>query len=133
MSLNTAETQVGRIEPPSVAPAVTGWLLYLCLLLTIVYPAMTLYHIVTHTLPSLFAGHSVRFIFLYSVYYLIFGALAVFSFVAGMKLWLVRPGAVRLVRLWLWTYLFANFAYFGLWLAIAKHPNSLSLAEMGWY
>ena len=94
MLLNTAETQVVGIEPPTVPPAVTGWLLYVCLLLTFVYPLMALYHIVTHTLPSLFAGHSVRFIFLFSVYCIVFTALAVFSFVAGIKLWLVS-GAAR--------------------------------------
>jgi len=59
--------------------------------------------------------------------------MAVLSFTAGLKLCLVRPDAVRFVRRWLWMYLIANFAYFGLWIAIANKPNPLSLAEMGWY
>ena len=67
MSLNTTGTQGARSEP-TVPPAVTGWLLFLCLLLTLVYPATTLYHILTHTLPSLISGHRPAFIFLLSVY-----------------------------------------------------------------
>jgi hypothetical protein len=132
MPLNTPETQATTIEP-TVSPAVTGWLLFLCLLLTLVFPATTLYRVLTHTLPSLFGEHSARSIFLLSVYCAVSSALAVLSFIAGLKLWLVRPGAVRFARRWLWTYLIANFAYFGLWVAIAKHLTSLSLAAMGWY
>jgi hypothetical protein len=132
MSLNTPETQATTIEP-TVPPAVTGWLLFLCLLLTLLFPATTLYGVLTQTLPSLLGGHSARFTFLLSVYSVVFTALAVFSFMAGLKLWLVKPDAVRFARSWLWTYLIANFTYFGLWIAIAKHPNSLSFAQMGWY
>ena len=131
ISLNTTETQATSIEP-TVPPAVTGWLLFLCLLLTLVYPAATFYQVL-HTLPSLFGGHSPRFMFLLSVYCVLFAALAVLSFIAGLKLWLVRPDAVRFARRWLWTYLIANFAYFGLSIAIAKDLNPLSLAQMGWY
>ena len=105
----------------------------MCLLLTLVYPATTLYHILTHTLPSLISGHRPAFIFLLSVYCVVFTALAVFSFVAGLKLWLVKPEAVRFARRWLWTYLIANFAYFVLWIAIAKPHQSFVLAEMAWY
>jgi hypothetical protein len=132
MPLNTTETQATRIEP-TVPPPVTGWLLLLCLLLVLVFPATTLYYILMHTLPSVINGHSPRFIFSLSVYCVVFFGLAVLSFIAGLKLWLVRPDAVRFAKRWLWTYLFTNFAYFGFWLAIAKRPNSLSFAEMGWY
>ena len=132
MSLNSTEPQATRLEP-SITPAVTGWLLCFCLVLTLVYPASTLYHILTYTLPSLFRGHSPKFIFLLSVYCVVFTTLAALSFVAGLRLWLVKPDAVRFARRWLWAFLISNFAYFGLWLGIANRPNSLSLAEMGWY
>ena len=79
-----------------------------------------------------FGGHRPRFILLLSVYCIVFSALAVLSFIAGMKLWLVRPDAIRFVRRWLWTYLIANFAYFGFWIALANKPSPLSLAVMGW-
>jgi len=132
MSLNTAETQATRVQS-AIPPAVTGWLLLFCLILTLVYPATTLYHIVMHTLPSLIGGHAPAFIFLLSVYCVIFTALAVFSFIAGLKLWLVKSEAVRFARSWLWTCLVANFAYFVLCLMIAKPHQSAILAEMGWY
>ena len=129
---NTSENQAATIEPPA-PPAVDGWLLLLCLLLTLVFPATALYHLVTHTLPSLSGEHSARSIFLLIVYCAVSSTLAVLSFIAGLKLWLVRPGAVTFARRWLWSYLIANFAYFGLWVAIEKHLTSLSLAAMGWY
>jgi hypothetical protein len=131
MSVNTKETEVTSIGP-LVHPAVTGWLLFLCLLLVFVYPATTFYDVLTRALPSLFSGHRLRFILLLSVYCIVFAALAVLSFTAGMKLWLLRPDAIRFARRWLWTYLIANFAYFGLWIAIANKPSPLSLAAMGW-
>jgi hypothetical protein len=132
MPLNRTETQAASIEP-TIPPAVTGWLLFLCLLLTLVYPATTLYYVLTDTLPSLVGAHSFSVIFLLSVYCVVFIVLAVFSLIAGVKLWLVRSDALRFARRWLWSYLIANFAYFGLWTAIARHPTSFSLAEMGWY
>jgi hypothetical protein len=131
MSLKTTGIQATDIEP-AIPPPVTGWLLLLCLLLTLVYPATSVYRILK-ALPSFFDGHSPRFIFLLSAYCVVFLGLAVLGFIAGLKLWLVTPDAVRYARRWLWTYLFANFAYFGLWLVSAKHLSSLSVAEMGWY
>lgn len=127
MSSNTAT----RVEP--IQPAVAGWLLFFCLILTLMYPASNLYQIVTNTVPSLIREHSPALVSLLSIYCMIFTALAVFSVIAGLKLWLVRPGAVRFARTWLWTYLVANFAYFVLWLMIAKSTQSGTLAEMGWY
>ena len=97
MPLNATEAQATHIEPP-VPPAVTGWLLFLCLLLTLVFHATALYHILTHTLPSLINGHSPGLTFLLSVYCAAFLGLAVLSFIAGLKLWLVRPDAVRFAR-----------------------------------
>jgi urea transporter len=81
----------------------------------------------------LIRGHSPALVSLLTIYCLISTALAVFSVIAGLKLWLVRPGAVRFVRSWLWTYLVANLAYFVIWLTIGKSPQSVTLAEMGWY
>ena len=95
--VNTAETQAVSIEP-TASEGVTGWLLCLCLLLTFVYPARTLYHILAYTLPTLFSGHGFKLIFLLSVYSIVFISLAVLSFIAGLKLWLVRPGAVIFAR-----------------------------------
>lgn len=132
MSLDTAEAQGTRVEP-AIRPAVTGWLLFFCLILTLIYPTTTLYQVFVHTLPSLIGAHPPAFIFLLSAYCVVFTGLAVFSFIAGLKLWLVKPGAVGFARIWLWTNLVTNFVYFALWLTIAKPHQSAILAEMGWF
>jgi hypothetical protein len=132
MSLNTAETQAIRSDP-TVPPEVTGWLLFLCLNLTLVYPATTLYHILTHTVPTLIRSQNPAFTVLLSVYSITFTTVAVLSFIAGLNLWLVKPHAVRFARRQLWTYLITNIAYFVFWVVVAKPHQSLSLAEMGWY
>ena len=79
------------------------------------------------------AGRGPAVILLLSVYSVVFTTLAVFSFLAGLKLWLIKPHAVRFARRWLWTYLIANMGYFLFWILVAKPHQSLSLAEMGWY
>jgi hypothetical protein len=132
MSLNTAETQAIRSDP-TVSQAVAGWLLFLCLRLTLVYPAATLYHILTRTVPTLIRSQNPASTSLLSVYSIAFTTVAVLSFIAGLKLWLVKPGAVTFARRWLWTYLIANIAYFVFWVIVVKPHQSLSLAEMGWY
>jgi len=116
-----------------IQAGVGGWLLFFCLNLTFVYPATSLYQIVTHIVPRLMGRHNPTFIFLLSVDCVASTALAVFGFLAGLKLWLVKPKAVRFARSWLWTYLVTNFAYFALWLMIAKPHESTILAAMGWY
>ena len=77
--------------------------------------------------------HKPAFIVLLGVYCVVFTAVAIFSFIAALKLWLMKPEAVRFARIWLWTNLVANFAYFALWLVIARPHQSAAFAEMGWY
>jgi hypothetical protein len=89
--------QAAQIRP-AVPPAVTAWFLFLCLILTLAYPATSFYEILSHTVPSLIAGHSPTITLLLTVYCVLFTTLAVFSFVAGLKLWLVKPEAVRFAR-----------------------------------
>jgi Protein of unknown function (DUF2569) len=132
MSPNTTET-LAVLSHETIPPAVTGWLLFLCLILTLMYPATTLYHILAHTVPSLLKSFNPAHTVLLSVYSIVFTAVAVLSFIAGLKLWLVKRNAVRFARRWLWTYLIANIAYFVFWVIVAKPHQSLSLAEMGWY
>src|SRR5215467_3470955 len=132
MSPNTAEIQAVRSDQ-TFPPAVTGWLLFLCVILTFVYPATALYRILAHILPSLIKGHDPAHTILLIVYSIVFATVAVLSFIAGLKLWLVKRDAVRFARRWFWTYLIANIAYFVFWVVVAKPHQSLSLAEMGWY
>jgi hypothetical protein len=129
MSLNTQEIQATR----SVPPAVTGWLLVLCLLLTLVYPATSVYAIFWKAVPRLVDAHSHTRILRLGVYSGLFAGVAVFSFWAGVKLWLVKPNSVRFARRYLLAYLIANIAYFVFWTLVVRPTQMLGLAEMGWY
>lgn len=132
MSSNTAESQA-VLSDQTVPPVVTGWLLFLSLILTFVYPTTTLYHILAHTVPSLIKDHNPAHAVLLSVYSIAFTTVAVLSFIGGFKLWLVKRDAVEFARRWLWIYLIANIAYCAFWVVVAKPHQSRSLAEMGWY
>lgn len=111
---------------------VGGWLLALCLILTIVFPVTSLYRIISHTIPTVVAAHTVNRILLLSVYSLLFSTLAVLSFVAGLKLWLAKPNAVGFARRFLLTYVIANAAYFAFWIAVMRPTKQVAFAEMGW-
>lgn len=74
-------------------PAVGGWLLFLCVALTFLFPASTLYSII----GSLRSGIDVAG----QVYAFICLGLAGFSFAAGASLWLVLPNAVTIAKLFL--------------------------------
>jgi hypothetical protein len=120
-------------EASSIPAEVSGWLLALCLILTIVFPATSLYRIISHTIPTAIVAHTPSRILLLSVYSLLFSALAVLSFAAGLRLWLVKPHALGFARRFLLTYLIANAAYLVFWIAIIRPTKQVAYAEMGWY
>jgi hypothetical protein len=109
--MTSQEIQKSRNDP--VLPVdVGGWLQFLCLMLTVTYPGTSLYQIFWHTVPNLISARTPKGLLLLSVRLVVLVGLAVFSFVAGLRLWLVKPDAVKFARLYLWTYLTAHFAYF---------------------
>lgn len=112
---------------------VSGWLLVLCVILTFIYPATSLYQIFLHSIPTLIVARALNRIFLLGVYCVMFGAMAAFSFVAGLKLWLAKPHALGFVRRFLLTYFIANAAYFVFWIAVTWPTKQIAYAEMGWY
>jgi hypothetical protein len=125
--------EIEPAEPDFAAPAeVGGWLLLLCLILAVVGPVRILYDVVRHGIPKLVSTHRVGSIVLACVYSALFTGVAVFSFVAGAKLWLFKSGAVRFSRHFLLAYLAAHVAYFALWLLVDWPTSSIALARMGW-
>ena len=62
-----------------------------------------------------------------------FIAMSVLSVVAGLRLWLVRPDAVRFARGYLVTSLIANIAYFMFWIIVMRPTKQVAFAQMGWY
>ena len=130
--MNTKEINAIQIPPPPPA-GVEGWLLFLCLILVVFTPLADFYHIIFSTVPRLMNAHTLRAMSLLSVYSATFAGLVIFSVIAGIRLWLIKPGAVRLARQYLWTYLIANIAYFVFWIALMQPKQAESFATMGWY
>ncbi len=130
--MNTQQIRVARTD--SVLPAgIGGWLLLFCLSLTFAYPASILYRIFSDTIPRLTHVQTAAVAILLSLYSFLFGALAIFSFRAGLRLWLVSPGAVGFARHFLRISLGANIAYFIFWILLLRPSQALSFARMGWY
>lgn len=113
-----------------VPPIVTGWLLFLCLLLTLVVPGQYLYRVCTHTLPLLAHTHDQGQFLLLSLFVAMFGAVAIWSFLAGLQLWLVRNGAVQFARTFLLVAFTVNVAYFILWWLIARSTGTARVEAM---
>jgi hypothetical protein len=121
--------------PNETTVGVRGWLLVLCFALTCVFPASVLYDIFSHTIPTLINPHvSLRTVVLFSVYFAIFIPLVVSSFLAGMKLWLVKPGAVSFAKRFFLVNLGAHIGYFVFWvfwMFIVRPTRPASFTEMG--
>ena len=109
MSTPVAETPA--LEP-FVVREVRGWLLVLCLILTFLAPLMASYNICFSVIPMLLRKPGPRLTLIAAVYLAIFIPLIGFSIRAGLRLWLVRPGAVVFARRYLWAYLVGNLSYF---------------------
>jgi Protein of unknown function (DUF2569) len=130
--MDTKESIAIQVTPPGPR-GVDGWLLVLCLIFVVVSPLTGFYHIFVYTIPNLASAHGFKSICLLSVYSVTFSSLEIYGLIAGLKLWLIKPGAVSFVKHYLWTFLIANIAYFAFWV-ILIHPKQLhSFAEMGWY
>ncbi len=128
--------QTDRLQADEVdfsVPQVGGWLLFLCAVLILVYPATVLYAVLANGVPKAIASHSAKRTLLLGVYCTVFTTLAMFSVSAGLKLWRVRPGAVRFAKGYLLAYLVTNAGYFLFWAVLLRPAQVGSLAEMGWY
>jgi len=110
--MDTQET-IAPIEPDPTEPdsrlrGVRGWLLYLCLLLTVFQPLISIgLHAWTTLSVAPAFGRFPGLLPVIIVDNVLAAGLAVFSVYAGILLWRVRPGAVATARV----FLFANFAY----------------------
>lgn len=122
-----------HIPIPYPEPIVVGWLLVLCLVLTVACPISLLYQTFAHTVPALIHTHDLMQTILLTACALLLLGLAGFSFAAGVALWMIKPGAVRFAkRFWL-TYLFAHFGYFAFWVLLVRPSDLSRLAPVAWY
>ncbi len=100
-----------KFEKPEGLQGVKGWLLLLCIILTIIIPASCLYEAnctfglfnSTKNKILLFMFKGLLFYNLFIIISMIF--LAVFSFYAGLRLWKVNPRAVKTAKAFLITQL----------------------------
>jgi hypothetical protein len=111
---------------------VEGWLFLFCFVMIFVNPVSTAHQVFTHTLPLISRTHDLRRETLWATYSVLFLSVSAFGVVAGIRLWMVCTGAVRLARLWLLAFLCAHFSYFFLWLALFRSARTSSLADVGW-
>jgi len=130
--MRTEEAQAER-DNRAAPVGVQGWLLFLCIVLTFLYPATSFYQILFRIIPKIVSSHGRERAVLLGVYSVVFIAVAILSVAAGLKLWLIKNGAVKFARLWLMTYLLVNFGYFLFWMAITHPIQPVRFAEMGWY
>jgi hypothetical protein len=119
--------------PATMPSAVAGWLLLFCLILTIVYPASTFYAVGWLTIPVLLSTSGHFQALTLGVYCIVFTGLAIFSIIAGLKLWMIKPQAVIIAKRFLLAYFAGNVAYFAFWLIMTRPNTPLSLALMVWY
>src|SRR6266536_578420 len=88
--------QTDRLQADEVdfsVPQVGGWLLFLCAVLILVYPATVLYAVLANGVPKAIASHSAKRTLLLGVYCTVFTTLAMFSVSAGL------PGHQRWILL----------------------------------
>jgi hypothetical protein len=121
------------IPTPMPDPAIDGWLFLLCLMLTVVYPASVLYEMFTSAWPALSRTHDPERLVLLTVFSLVFVSVGALSLAAGVRLWAIKPGAVRFAKRFFLIYLCAHLAYFAFWFLLTRSNNSLSLARMAWF
>ena len=107
------EENVGGKNPGGVG----GWLLLLCLILTLAIPALSLYQVNCDlSLLMLPQGGLLLFVWSRASYYLAIGNLvamaviAVFSFISGYRLWAQKKGAVKTAKTFLLAQLFLALA-----------------------
>ena len=120
-------------EASAAGKQVSGWLLLFVLVLVVIFPAQVFYQIVFRELPPLLRGTADSPVSLLAIKIVCFGAVAVYSFLAGLKLWLIKPGAVQFVRRYLLTYLVAQLSYLVVCVILTQPIQRSILAETGFY
>jgi hypothetical protein len=126
-----SDQQPQPVVGPTIPPAIAGWLLLFCLILTVVNPLASVYQLATVVVPTFLATHVAKVAWLLAVQALLIAGLAIFSVVAGVRLWLIKAGAVATARRFLWAYLLLSIAYFFLWIIVVRPSSTLNLAAIG--
>jgi hypothetical protein len=108
-------------------PSVEGWLLALCLILVVAHPAGIIYLLTANIFPAILKLHEFKHLVLLVFCLILYLGIGTSSVFAGIRLWLVKPGAVRFARRYLVLFVCAHFGYFALWYLLF-HPAVISLS-----
>jgi len=129
-----SENQDKINEQDSSLKGIGGWLLFLCLSLTILGPLLIAYGVfdIWHDLSPLFS----RFPFLKTksiIYTVILSGIGLFGFYTGLSLWMKRKNAIKIGKIFLVTYLIANisesiFSFVSVMVVVGPSPYSLPKA-----
>ena len=127
------EENAGGKNPGGVG----GWLLLLCLILTLAIPALSLYQINCDlSLLMLPQGGLLLYVWSRASYYSAIGNLvamagiAVFSFTSGYRLWARKKGAVKTAKIFLLAQLFLALALLTLQHLLMPQPAARNLAVL---
>lgn len=102
-----APSEVPLTEPEPTQGAVRyagvgGWLLFFCVSLTVLNPALTLYNVVSGFIGSMAVfGQNLGYSALLATDWLVSLAIGMFSLYAGISLWRIHPKAVQTARVFL--------------------------------
>ena len=113
----------GLLATKSELSGVSGWLLLLCINLAVLNPIVTIYQIVKDQPWRSGIG--------YTIFMLVFTlGLSIYSFIVGLKLWMIKPNAVRNAK----AFLIVMLCVSGLSLITAfvrsRSPQEMVLAAM---
>jgi hypothetical protein len=111
----TKFSKTSKSEKRKAPKGVRGWLLLLCINLTILIPALSLYNVISiyyfinSPLNQLILLVSKNLLIYHMAIIAIMVFLATLSFCAGLQLWEVKPAAVKLTKIFLIIQLFLSF------------------------
>ena len=115
---------------PYVHHEVAGWLLFLCVILAVVAPAFEISNIFKKLIPLFMRVHGRRIMAFLAIDIAIRGGLAAHTCVAGVELWLVKPGAVGFAKRCLILRLIGGAAIFGAWAVLVGPSKADSYDRM---
>ncbi len=116
---------------------VGGWLLLLCLILTLAIPALSLYRVNCDLMLLLLPqGGLLLYVWSKASYYfaivnlVAMAGIAVFSFASGYRLWAMKQGAVTTAKIFLLAQLFLALAMLALQHILMPQPAARNLAVL---
>lgn len=135
--LAAADPKGSIAEKADRKKGVGGWLLLLCLILTLAIPALSLYQVNCDlSLLVLPQGGLLLYVWSRASYYfaivnlVAMAGIAVFSFASGYRLWATKQGAVTTTKIFLLAQLFLALAMLALQHLLMPQPAARDLAVL---